>query len=501
MEKLLDRPRAYEESKLRYIAALEAQKRSQILVISNAQRKLVSNFQRKLKSSATVSDRHKKWIHEAKTAKQDDKNGKEDYKVNYTGRKRRQSQLDFCSKDKMRNMDMRKKSRPKTTGAMLMNKGMSDIRLESNDTLHEKETVAGYLNYKSLHEKCRKEADHSLDSDDLHIKIRCYGKRHNETNIVGLKTSTVCKGRIDQNKTITPEQMCGGREETDRIVTVFGTGNLNVNKNISMGEFYGEKKARKRLMSSRGFSAVASVDFEESNDNIIRSQRAKAKVKVLQRAQTFGSVIDSANESKELCFEDFKDSREDSGKLTDVKVQGPAISFKSDSERCLHEKGKFVRQSFSADEIVSSERRTSGKIESRLAATEVDCTDDFETKRKMPYELRKWISNINKDVCKIESCMIDGPSIAKNEKLQHEIRSTSVDSADSGLVLERFTAIFQDLNVHGDADGCEFQGKREKVDVTSLYANAAVLDSKLDSSQNWHRRDPRNQKLKPSIFL
>ena len=70
MEKLLDRPRAFEESKFRYFLALESQKRAQILVISNAQRKLVSSFQQKLQATASISRRHLKLMQGVEIAKQ-----------------------------------------------------------------------------------------------------------------------------------------------------------------------------------------------------------------------------------------------------------------------------------------------------------------------------------------------------------------------------------------------------------------------------------------------
>eukprot|EP00795_Rhopilema_esculentum_P008319 gene8319-14284_t len=113
MGRLLDRPRAFEEAKVRYILALEAQKKAQVLFISNAQRKLVTNFQEKLKSSIVVAQRHAKWKNESKTAEKVFKERRAVSAITFKRSEHNAGEATVCEAGKAK-----LKRRPKTTGAI-----------------------------------------------------------------------------------------------------------------------------------------------------------------------------------------------------------------------------------------------------------------------------------------------------------------------------------------------------------------------------------------------
>ena len=499
MEKLLDRPRAFEESKLRYILALEAQRRAQILVISNAQRKLVFNFQQKLKSSATVAQRHSKWMRDVKTAKECMQTEREKPPEGKEQKERIRVKVGSVG-----NVDDRGKTRPKTTGTYVKDRRSYSASIEryrnSGHHVHQTQAMIDPLTRASCKNDSNIAQDSITDLKDCSNEASYY--RGNSPILTGSSSPPVCQRTWNP---IVSKPGNGGKRNNDKIKTSFAEGDLDVrgtkNSDLSKKDVTttdNQKKiVRRRLRSTRSLSQ------KELNKNNEESQIPifDAKRKTFLKSRSF-HVRNYANKNDVLSVrksepkESFENAFDDVG---DLKYEDCEFADDS-SKRISTAKSDQTSNSRCTD---LQKRKASCKTNSSSSNSKNIASQNINVERKMSYELRTWISDIKKDVKRVQSCIEDKPldknvrdSILKN-------RSKSEDSSNSSFALEKFDAIFQDLCISGEncGENYEFQDKKKMVDASSFYAKAAAIDSRLDSDQNWHKRDPRNKKLKPPILL
>lgn len=479
---------------MRYILALEAQKRAQILLISNAQRKLVSNFQQKLQSSANMSERHTKWVRDTRNAQERLKMAEEKGKLNA-----RQFKM----------TSTRKKARPKTTGP---NK---EDRLTLHGTLSSFENFTQY-NKASKHSKkpaettieCMGEVHLQSDRSDTrkshgrstkgHIdayntqSIKCNSQRsHHKSWHTDENLPETCAAHIDHNVKRSSAEM--GQD-------VFGTGSLEFRKNhevIAESDFraheIGQMLDRVEHLPQIDNDEKKSIEvggrIPTSRKQILRKSHS-IDVNRLSRNGLFSTERRDALEMQDKSLENIDYSRMDNYKL--VNDFGKARSIV---------KAPSVNEYASVNSTRSARKSDHSRILSRNRSKSWYAQSLPE--RKMSYELRAWISSIKKDVKKVHSCIEDASLETKPRSIVHKNSWKSENSSLSSIALERFNEIFQDLYVNEavfDEDS-ECDGKKEPVDASSLYGKAAVIDSRLDENQNWHKRDPRNKKLKPSILL
>ena len=477
---------------MRYILALEAQKRAQILVISNAQRKLVSSFQQKLQSSAAMSERHMKWVRDAKSAQE---------RLKMAGEKGELSSRKFKKTRTLR------KARPKTTG------------LNKEDRLILKNgTCSSFANFT----QCNKASNHNLQPREA--MVECVEGKHlqNERNDTHDGHSRSAKGNISacnlESFKCASQQLrhkswhtgenlsrdCvaynddkAKRSSVEGDLSVFGTGSLELKKNqkmITESDFCIQEIAQR-------------LNHGEHLSQIINDEKKEIEVcgKILtSRKQNLGKS-NRVDVNRVTENELFSTEKRDTLEIRD-KAFGNIDSLRIDNYKVANDfgKAKSIVKARSANEHAS--------VNSTRSARKSGHTHSYRSKsgyaqslpeRKMPYELRTWISSIKRDVDKVQSCTEDASFEPKPMGIAHKDSWKSENSSLSSIALERFNEIFQDLYVNEavlDEDSECDRGK-ESVDASSLYGKAAVIDSRLDESQNWHRRDPRNKKLKPSILL
>ena len=499
MEKLLDRPRAFEESRMRCILALEAQKRAQILVISNAQRKLVSNFQQKLKSSATVAETHSKWIQNVKTTRQKIK-----LEVERNAPEARRSKTKTG----------RGKARPKTTGAnkkerMLLHGDVTsvvDLTRRSEDASQLMKPREGIVNYtKEALQKYGNETYYDRGSE-MKGCIDVYNSKSCEHMLADSSSVPTCHKLWHTDTNLSEVCMKHENEEAvdrtsfEATLDCFGTCSLEARddqKLISGIDFGGCEATQK----SDSVEHLPVIDSMQNRDSELCVYTSSSRSQLLRKpesvdANTLSMTGLSMNEkygtleirSKALEHINYSTSG-NHGYVDDHKTSKSIIKAPSSNEKSSvnsTRSGKKTRQSHG---LLNGYRSDSGCT--------VGCRE-----QKMSFELRTWISNIKKDVRRVHSCM-EGTSLNANSKeLAHANSWMSENSSVSSTALEKFDAIFRGSYVN-DArfENSDYEGRRELVDATSLYGKAAVVDAKLDTDQKWHKRDPRNKKLKPSILL
>ena len=499
MEKLLDRPRVFEESHTRYVLALEAQKRAQILLISNAQRKLVLNFQQKLKASQGICQTHTKWVLDAKAAQQN------------TARRIERSELDAA---KVKTRIAQRKARPKTTGANkragLYLKGTSNSfeNISRNnkplDYLKPKDTLVESMKGKSLQddEFGVHDSENSSSRTANAKDPQCYSRQGpNNSSSPSSHHFHLHNTPSVLKRCTEPVSDIAGRISAEGSTSGFGTGNLE-HRSIHALVFDDSSNGHDDVRQAMHLpECLPMIDSERTRGSVTSGNMCEARKRVIRKSRSFdvnklvGSRLFSIDnhvslETHNSVLQNSNYSRMDDAGCVDDRVRTrPVVETlscsESTSKNSLRSRGTKYHSN-----VLASDRSNNGS-----ALTDPE--------RKISYELRTWISHIKRDVEKIHSCIEDPPSETSARVPIHKDSWKSEISSASSLSLEKFDDIFRGLCVREALfdEYSECQNRKELVDTSSLYSTAACMDSKLDNDQTWHKRDPRNKKLKPTIFL
>ena len=494
MEKLLDRPRAFEESHTRYVLALEAQKRAQILLISNAQRKLVLNFQQKLKASQGICQTHRKWVLDAKAAQQNTERGIERSGTNAANGKTRITH---------------RKTRPKTTGANKSAGWYLSSTLNSFEDISRYNKPMDYLKPKGTVVEAMK--GKALQGDEFGGKTpsvrtpnandpRCYSRDgSNDSCSPALHHLHLHSSPTMPQRCTEPVSDTAKRIPDEGNTSSFCTGNLDYRNIHSQVYNDGSNRYDHEKQDMHLSECLPMIGCERAKGSVNTVKICEARKRVIRKSRSFDvNKLDNnglSNANNYVALE-----------MHNSVLQNSNYSRMDDSG-CVDDgiRTRPVVDTLSCNESTSkkSMRSRGTKYHSNGLASDRSSNGSALTERKIPYELRTWMSNIKSDVEKIHSCIEDPPSETSPRVLTHKNSWKSEISSASNHSLEKFDDIFRGLSVKEALfdENSENQNREELVDASCLYSTAACMDSKLDSDQTWHKRDPRNKKLKPSIFL
>ena len=534
MERLLDAPRLYEDAKQRYILALEAQRKSQTLVISNAQRKLVHNFRQKLKTSATITKSHQAWRNETDIARHGyRRKGKErDRTAIIDGLQARGN----IERPLLNEKVWRSKLRPKTTGAttnqfsghfekeitqslqqLPKNTGnelvLRDFEQNTNEVNGEMKAMIGQnegsfpsrisrrIDFFQNVPKKRGEQDRELLTSDLD-RYKMFSKSNidtyadmpmsNEMPRKGKEHREIYVNVHARNQTVTEEKQFSS----------FGTGHLERCKVVAP-----------HVVTNycREMIVISERDFEMTTHtrNAGERRRRSNKYEGRKRKDSGKTETDSSCLKSSDC-----EGEEDGWKRPSVGTHLLGTNtVKSNSSTSLSSKQQWQdkkRLQTAPDAHSTSQNQTKGHLKRRGKALSIvessDCSNGSEEFRnnRMSYEMRTWIYDIRRDVKRAQCPEADGNHDSKlfEEPECSHCSLTNEKSTKTSEALEKFEAIFNDIYIH-DHDGYDAQnvGLVEKLDTAALYSKSAVADSQKRTKKTWNLRDPRNQKLQPNIIL
>ena len=534
MEKLLDAPRLYEDAKRRYILALEAQRKSQTLIISNAQRKLVHNFQQKLKASATITKQHEAWRNETDIARHgyQRKCKERDRTTNIDGLQVKAN----VERPLLKNEALKSKRRPKTTGATA-NKSSKNIEKELTESLlhppgntgnefvlkdfehstsevnEEIKAMIGQsescfaskkscgIDFQGTQEESEKLSREFLVSDLDSDKIFSKWKVDSYTNMP--KSNGMLRKGKDYCKEYVNMQTQGHAVVREEQFSYFGTGHLERCKFIAP------------QVATNAFSKMIATSEEERHvnkyaRNIKREERIRSFKLDGQCRKDSGKTEACSGFSKSCGC----DGDEDGWKMHNNGTRSTGShSETSNTLRSLSLKQPLTekkRSQTAANVKINSHNETKVHLKHKgkalSHAESIVCSQGSEELRrdKMSYEMRTWIYDIRRDV-KRAQCFEsdendDSKAFQKAESSQTSL--TIEESTDSSSALNKFEAIFNNIRINDHDCNDEWNiGPVEKLDTAALYSKSAVAGSKKRTKKAWKLRDPRNQKLQPKIIL
>ena len=426
MGRLLDRPRAFEEAKVRYILALEAQKKAQVLFISNAQRKLVTNFQEKLRSSVIVAQRHAKWKHESKTAKKVFKERRAVSAITFKRSEHNAGEATVCEAGKAK-----LKRRPKTTGAISQWQRRSLGKKTNEGTANRIDRTVG-------------------DAREIRLKM--------------LATEDTVRA-YSQGNELEQKTKCCHRPLS---------GNSN------------ERFVPRKLMRVPSQNRTLEIINKESIGNQVEESLSSDR-------------LDIAFQNKKL----------DRFYAMDDGTCSNKISCEATTKLAKSE--KLMQQNSGTSSIKSSSRNEAKSLKRGQSGDNSD--KSFQEKprgnkngsRKISYEMKSWICDIQQDVQKIKNAdeNVRFRSSVKRNSSEDSVKSSqSVEIVDSAL--EKFDSLIEAMRSSCNVFTTHKSPEEDKwaiLDASSLYSKSALNDSRLDYEQKWHQRDPRNRKLKPGVLL
>eukprot|EP00112_Aurelia_sp_Birch-Aquarium-sp1_P023870 Seg73.3 transcript_id=Seg73.3/GoldUCD/mRNA.D3Y31 product="hypothetical protein" protein_id=Seg73.3/GoldUCD/D3Y31 len=533
MEKLLDAPRLFEDTKRRYILALEAQKKSQILVISNAQRKLVHSFQQKLKTSATITKRHQAWKNETDIARHGfQRKGKQkNYNANIDGLLTNRN----IERPWLKNEVWKSKRRPKTTGATTnqlsghfekeltenllprpkdrgnefvlrdFEQGADEVRGEIKVMISNSEgSFAGRRSRRSNNKDARKESaklDRELlisDVDGENMvckwKVDSYKDVPNSNGMLTMGKDH-CRNHVSvraRNQTVTSEEQ----------FNYFGTGHLERCKVVA--PYVVTNDGREMIDNSEGESEVnphaRSITGERKMMESYKFDRRRRKNSA--KTETDSSFLKSCDgEGYAGCWK----RPSDGTRLSGSKTNNTSTSLSLKQELTGMNRSKTAPTVHSTSQIeTKAHYKHRGRALSNNDSNDTSQVSDEFRKNKISYEMRTWIYDIKRDVKRAQYPEADDNHDSKifQEAAGSQSSLTNEKSTNSSEALEKFEAIFNTIYINDQNGGdAHIAGPVEKLDTAALYSKSAVADSRKRAKQTWNLRDPRNQKLQPNIIL
>ena len=534
MEKLLDAPRLYEDAKRRYILALEAQRKSQTLVISNAQRKLVHNFQQKLKTSATITKRHQAWRNETDIARHGyRRKGKERDRTAIIDSLQAKGNIERpWLSDKV----WKSKPRPKTTEAttnqfsghfekklteslLYLPKNtdnefiLRDFEQNTNELHGEMKEMIGQNEGRFARRRSRRIdlfqnvpkkrgelgqelLTSDLDSDEIFSKLKAdsytempkssemlrHGKEH-RSNYVKVHA---------KNQTVTTEEQFSS----------FGTGHLERSKVIAPYVF--TNYCREMIGISEGDREV-NTHARNAGERRIRSHKFEGRRrKDSGKTDSDSSFLKSNDrEGDEVGWKRHSLGTRLSGTNT---VTSNSSTYWSSKQQLQGEK----RLQTAPDVHSNSQSQTKGHLKRRGKVLTIvessNCSKGSQEFRnnRMSYEMRTWIYDIRRNAKRAQCPEADNNHDSKSFEEPECSHSslTNENSTRTSEALEKFEAIFNEICIK-DHDSCDVRngGPVEKLDTAALYSKSAVADSQNRTKKTWSLRDPRNHKLQPNIIL
>ena len=411
-----------------------------------------------------------------------------------------------CKDEKVRktiNSDIRKEPGLKTAGSNVKETKQfrTDLRNHQAKAPQRPKTANVFHRHWTRTDQKRKTPDggevQNSGTSFMEVRINLIEDQAESSNATGSRKSPAvkekCKDKEMRKITLAEQRRVAfkkGQSETDASYD----GILEVTKKPINARCHGTRGAtRNGLLATKSLNRIGSAGCPKNRESKLGRPSSSEKRKVREN-QSFHGI------------------NENSGELIDEKANLEGRQVEVEKNECC---------SVVEEEKVSRDQRkpeSGSNSESELLSTSVECeatqllssintwkTDDIDdqyTNMKMSYELRNWMSIIIADVKKINSCLLDERETEGSHVVTEKTPTCAV-SSNSNHALEKFQTIFQDLYISKDQeDGTsDFERRKNKLDYTHHYIKAAIADARLDSMQKWHLRDPRNRKLKPSLFL